>query len=52
VRPSLIRDSHQPVTNKWLTGYILEKFFVALVDISVFNASKWRWNAFAASFQT
>jgi len=46
------RVSHQPVTNEWLTGYILEKFFVSLLDISVFNACKLRCNAFAASFQT
>src|SRR5438552_3021527 len=31
------RVSHQPVTNEWLTGYILETFFVVLLDISVFN---------------
>jgi hypothetical protein len=46
------RVSHRPVTNEWLTGYILETFFVALLDVSVFNAFKWRCNAFAASFQT
>ena len=46
------RVSHQPVTNEWLTGYILETFFVAPLDISVFNAFKSRCNAFAASFQT
>jgi hypothetical protein len=46
------RVSHRPVTNEWLTGYILETFFVAPLDISVFNAFKWRCNAFAASFQT
>jgi hypothetical protein len=46
------RVSHQPVTNEWLTGYILETFFVVLLDISVFNAFKWRCKAFATSFQT
>ena len=35
------RVSHQRVTNEWLTGHILAKFFVALLDISVFNAFKW-----------
>ena len=35
------RVSHQRVTNEWLTGYILAKFFVAPLDISVFNAFKW-----------
>jgi hypothetical protein len=44
--------SHRPVTNEWLIGYILETFFVAPLDISVFNAFKWRCNALAASFQT
>ena len=29
------RVSHQPVTNEWLTGYILETFFVPLLDISL-----------------
>jgi hypothetical protein len=29
------RVSHRPVTNEWLTGYILETFFVVLFDISV-----------------
>jgi hypothetical protein len=38
--------SHRAVTNEWLAGYILETFFVALLDISVFNAFKWRGNAF------
>src|SRR5438552_11714466 len=37
------RVSHQPVTNEWLTGHILAKFFVALLDISVFNAFKWTY---------
>jgi hypothetical protein len=39
------RVSHRPVTNEWLTGYILETFFIALLDISAFNALKWRRNA-------
>jgi len=41
-----LRVSHRPVTNEWLTGYILETFFIALLDISAFNALKWRRNAF------
>ena len=31
------RVSHQPVTNEWLTGYILEKFFVSLRSILAFS---------------
>src|SRR6267378_7685698 len=45
------RVSHQPVTNEWLTGYILETFFVVLLDISVFNVFEWRCNGLQRHFR-